>query len=216
MPGGNGQPAVGNAGSDEERVSTAAMLAAMELIRGMSDNPAASPGDQLMDDIQQAEIGPEELTQAFATLLYGFLHVFNDADLDMIWLVPEVVTPLTADVASFSGRVRGLTGKPCPQDVRGRVLVGVRAVPARNASEGSLVDTVLSRAVPTAGAGTGGVGGVHRDQRPSGAFSLGGEDREEHPPTRIENRTVQTAFGVQVAARSLHGPGRRAGHVGDA
>jgi hypothetical protein len=120
-----------------------------------------------MDDIQRAQIRPEELTQAFATLLYGFLHVFNDAELDMIvgsvtrrlrrlqlQLVPEVVTPLTAEAASFSGRVRGLTGKPCPQDVGGRVLVGVRAVTARNASEGGLVDTVLSGAVPTAGAGT--------------------------------------------------------------
>jgi hypothetical protein len=102
MPGENGQPAVGNAGFDAERVSTAALLAAMELIRGMSDNPAAIPGDQLMEDIEQAEIRPEELTQAFATLLYGFLHVFNDADVDMIvgsvtrrlrrlQLVPEVM-----------------------------------------------------------------------------------------------------------------------------
>jgi hypothetical protein len=46
--------------------------------------------------------------------------VCNDADLDMILgsvthrrrLVPEVVTPLTAEAVSFSGRVRGLTGKP--------------------------------------------------------------------------------------------------------
>jgi hypothetical protein len=102
MAGANGQPAVGNVGSGEERVSTAALLAAMELIRGMSENPAASPADQLLDDIQQAAIGPEELTQAFAPLLYGFLHVFNDADVDMIvgsvtrrlrrlQLVPEVM-----------------------------------------------------------------------------------------------------------------------------
>jgi hypothetical protein len=102
MPGENGQPAVGNAGFDAERVSTAALLAAMELVRGMSDNPAAIPGDQLMEDIKQAEIRPEELTRAFATLLYGFLHVFNDADVDMIVgsvtrrlrrlrLVPEVM-----------------------------------------------------------------------------------------------------------------------------
>jgi hypothetical protein len=102
MLGANGQPAVGNAGSDAERVSTAALLAAMELIRGMSDNPAAIPADQLLDDIQQAAIGPGELTRAFATLLYGFLQVFNDGDVDMIvgsvtrrlrrlQLVPEVM-----------------------------------------------------------------------------------------------------------------------------
>jgi hypothetical protein len=100
MPGENGQPTAGN--PDGERVSTAALLAAMELIRGMNDNPAATPGDQLVDDIRQAEIRPEELTQAFATLLYGFLHVFNDADVDLIvgsvtrrlrrlQLVPEVM-----------------------------------------------------------------------------------------------------------------------------
>jgi hypothetical protein len=101
MAGDNGQPAVGDAGSDE-RVSTAALVAAMELIRGMSENPAATPADQLLDDIGQAEIGPEELTQAFATLLFGFLQVFSDADVDMIvgsvtrrlrrlQLVPEVM-----------------------------------------------------------------------------------------------------------------------------
>jgi hypothetical protein len=84
MAGANGQPAVGNAGSDDERVSTVALLAAMELIRGMSDNPAATPADQLLDDIGQAAIGPEELTHAFATLLFGFLQVFSDADVDMI------------------------------------------------------------------------------------------------------------------------------------
>jgi hypothetical protein len=84
MAGANGQPGVGNAGSAEERVSTAALLAAMELICGMSDHPAATPADQLLDDIQQAEIGPEELTPAFAILLYGFLQVCNDADVDMV------------------------------------------------------------------------------------------------------------------------------------
>jgi hypothetical protein len=34
MAGANGQPGLGNAGSDAELVSTAALLAAMELIRG--------------------------------------------------------------------------------------------------------------------------------------------------------------------------------------
>jgi hypothetical protein len=102
MLGENGQPAIGNAGSDAERVSTAALLAAMELMRGMSDNPTATPADQLMDDIREAKIRPEELTQAFATLLYGFLQVFKTDDAPMIAgsvtrrlrrlrLVPEVM-----------------------------------------------------------------------------------------------------------------------------
>ena len=119
MPGENGQPVVGNAGSDEGRVSTAALLAAMELIRGMSDNPAATPADQLMDDIQRAEIRPEELTQAFATLLYGFLQLFNDADVDMIvgsvtrrlrrlQLVPEVM------VTRMHGAMRVATAGQSP------------------------------------------------------------------------------------------------------
>jgi hypothetical protein len=120
MPGDNGQPAVRKAGSDEERVSTAALLAAMELIRGMSDNPTATtPPDQLMDDIQGAQVRPEELTQAFATLLYGFLHLFNDADLDMIvgsvtrrlrrlQLVPEVM------VTRMRGAMRAASAEQSP------------------------------------------------------------------------------------------------------
>jgi hypothetical protein len=105
MLGENGQPTVGNAGSDEEPVSTAALLAAMELIRGMSDNPAATPAGQLLDDLQQAGIRPEELTRAFATLLYGFLQVFNDADVDMI-------------VGSVTGRLRRLQLVPEPMVTR--------------------------------------------------------------------------------------------------
>jgi hypothetical protein len=105
MAGANGQPAVGNAGSEEERVSTAALLAAMELIRGMSDHPAATPADRLLDDIQRAQIRPEELTQAFATLLFGFLQVFNDADLDLV-------------VGSVTRRLRRLQLVPKPMVTR--------------------------------------------------------------------------------------------------
>jgi hypothetical protein len=105
MPGDNGQPAVGNDRSDEERVPTVALLAAMELIRGMSDNPAATPADQLLDDIQQAEIGPEELTRAFAMLLDGFLQVCNDADVDLV-------------VGSVTRRLRRLQLVPEPMVTR--------------------------------------------------------------------------------------------------
>ncbi|HSO52273.1 MAG TPA: hypothetical protein VL330_05900 [Actinomycetes bacterium] len=96
---------MGNVGSAEERVSTAALLAAMELIRGMSDHPAATPGDQLLDDLQQAAIRPAELTRAFAALLYGFLHMFNDADVDMI-------------VGSVTRRLRRLQLVPEPMVTR--------------------------------------------------------------------------------------------------
>jgi hypothetical protein len=102
MPEQNNPPSSGMVVPDEERSSTAALVAAMEFIRGMSDNPAATPGDQLMEYIQQLEIRPEELTQAFAVLLYSFLHVFKEDDTDMIVnsvtrrlrrleLVPEVM-----------------------------------------------------------------------------------------------------------------------------
>jgi hypothetical protein len=43
----------------------------MELIGGLSDHPAATPADQLLDDIQQAPIRPEERTQAFAASFTG-------------------------------------------------------------------------------------------------------------------------------------------------
>ncbi len=115
MPGDNGQPTVRNAGPDAERVSTAVLLAAMELIRGMSDNPAATPGDQLMDNLQQAQIRPEELTKAFATLLYGFLQVFNDADVEMV-------------VGSVTRRLRRL--QLVPEPMVGRMHGAMRAAAA--------------------------------------------------------------------------------------
>jgi hypothetical protein len=58
MPEQNGPPAEGNPAPDEEQVSTAALVAAMELVRGMSGNPAATPGDQLMDDIEEGKSAP--------------------------------------------------------------------------------------------------------------------------------------------------------------
>jgi hypothetical protein len=100
---------------EEERVSTAALLAAMGLIRGMSDNPAAPPADQLIDEIRQGEIRPEELTQAFATLLYGFLHLFNDAEVDML-------------VGSVTRRLRRL--KLVPQVMVTRMHGAMRAAAA--------------------------------------------------------------------------------------
>jgi hypothetical protein len=114
MAGENGQPGVGNAGSGEERVSAAALLAAMELICGMSDHPAATPADQLLDDIQHTAIGPEELTRAFGILLYGFLQVFNDADVDMI-------------VGSVTRRLRRLQLVPEPMVTRMHGAMGAAA-----------------------------------------------------------------------------------------
>jgi hypothetical protein len=74
-------------------VSTAALLAATKPIRGLSEHPDAPPDDGLLDDLQQAAIRPEDLTQTFATLPYGFLQVINDANVD---LVVGSVTPSAA------------------------------------------------------------------------------------------------------------------------
>jgi hypothetical protein len=115
----NHPPTLGHAAPDEERTSTTALLAAMEFIRGMSDNPAATPGDQLMEYIQQVDLRPEELTQAFATLLYGFLHMFKADDANMIVdsvtrrlrrlkLVPEVM------VARMHGAMRAAAAGQSP------------------------------------------------------------------------------------------------------
>jgi hypothetical protein len=158
LPRDNGQPAVGDAGSDEERVSTAALVAAMELLRGMSDHPAATPGDQLLDDIRQAAIGPEELTQAFATLLYGFLHVFNDADLEMVvgsvtrrlWrlqLVPEVM------VTRMHGALRAVAAEQSP--LAGASSFGPIPLPRRSpgrAAAGCLLICSITSAKRAAGA----------------------------------------------------------------
>jgi hypothetical protein len=78
------------------------------------DHPAATPADQLLDDIQQAAIDPEELTQAFAALLYGFLHLFSDADVDMI-------------VGSVTRRLRRLKLVPEPMVTRMHGAMGAAA-----------------------------------------------------------------------------------------
>jgi hypothetical protein len=75
---------------------------------------AVTPGDQLLEDIQQAGIHPEELTRAFVALLYGFLHLFNDADLDMI-------------MGSVTRRLRRLQLVPEPMVTRMHGAMGAAA-----------------------------------------------------------------------------------------
>ncbi len=76
-------------------------------------------------------------------------------------------------------------GQPGPEYVRGADDVRMPSEVAGDAGEVGLGDTVLLGAVPTLGAGAGGVGGVHRNDDTTGAFSLGVQHVEEHPPTRI-------------------------------
>ncbi|SDJ90927.1 hypothetical protein SAMN05421874_10433 [Nonomuraea maritima] len=106
-------------------------------------------------------------------------------------------------------------GKPCPQDVDRRVHVGVRGMPARRTGELGLGETVLLCHVPAPGAGAGGVGGVHRDQLSTGAFSLVRENRQEHPPTRVEDASVERGLGSDVPSGLLDRARSGAGHVRD-
>ncbi len=91
-------------------------------------------------------------------------------------------------------------------------------VTARRTSELGLADTVVRSAVPASGARTGRAGRVHRDQLSTGAFSLVGQDRQEHPPARVENAPVQSGLGGRAVGkepvRVRFGPGT-AGHVRD-
>src|SRR5690606_20869682 len=110
--------------------------------------------------------------------------------------IDAYVTPPLPEGSGFSlSRFRSVAkGKPCPENVLGRVHVSVRGMPARRTGELGLGDAVLRSAVPAAGTCAGGVGGVHRDQLATGAFSLVREDRQEHPPTRIQDASVQTGL----------------------
>lgn len=83
----------------------------------------------------------------------------------------RTVTPLTPEDVSFSRRSGAEKGKPYPEDVRGADDIRMPGVAAGDTDEVGLGDTVLPRAMPTLGAGAGRVGGVHRNDDTSGAFS---------------------------------------------
>ena len=124
-----------------------------------------------------------------------------------------MVTPLSSEDDSFSGRLSGLKGKPCPEDVRCSHQIGVPGVPAGNTAEVPLAGAVLPGDVPAGRAGAGGVVGFHRHDQASGAFSLVRKDGQEYPPTRVQDRAVQARLPGDTLARRVHGPGRGAGHV---
>lgn len=92
------------------------------------------------------------------------------------------MTTPTARAAGFSGGLCCVKGQPGPEDVVGCVLVGVSKVTARKAAEHVLADAVSGSGVPAAGAPLGGVTGIDLNDQPSGAFSLGAQHAEEHPP----------------------------------
>src|SRR5512132_340398 len=113
------------------------------------------------------------------------------------------VTALPAEAGSFSSRgglTRAQPGPGC--DVACPVDIGVYR-PADGADH-----RVLPRPGASGPAGVAvdrGVGGVHEDHSPSGAFSLGGEDGRELAPAGIEDCPVESGLLRDRPARCLDG-----------
>jgi hypothetical protein len=78
--------------SDQDEVPAGAVIAAMELVKGLGDNENAMPGDELLDLIRDAGVTPEELTQGFSLLIFSFMHLL-DGPMD---LVPPLIRKLRA------------------------------------------------------------------------------------------------------------------------
>jgi hypothetical protein len=78
--------------SDQDEVPAAAVIAAMELVKGLGDNEQAMPGDELLGLIRDTGVAHEELTQGFALLIASFMHLL-DGSMDM---VPPVIRKLRA------------------------------------------------------------------------------------------------------------------------
>jgi hypothetical protein len=89
----------------DEEVPAGAVIAAMELVKGLGDNENAMPGDELLGLIRDTSVTPEELTQGFAVLIASFMHLL-DGPMDLVpalirklrelELVPEEVLPTMA------------------------------------------------------------------------------------------------------------------------
>ena len=77
---------------DQDEVPAGAVIAAMELVKGLGDDENAMPGDELLGLIRDAGVTPEELTQGFALLIHSFMHLL-DGPMD---LVPAVIRKLRA------------------------------------------------------------------------------------------------------------------------
>jgi hypothetical protein len=78
--------------SDQDEVPAGAVIAAMELVKGLGDSENAMPADELLGLIRDASVTPEQLTRGFALLTYSFMHLL-DGPMD---LVPAVIRKLRA------------------------------------------------------------------------------------------------------------------------
>src|SRR5512132_364339 len=61
--------------SDQDEVPAGAVIAAMELVKGLGSDENAMPGGELLSLIRDAGVRPEELTQGFALLIASFMHM---------------------------------------------------------------------------------------------------------------------------------------------
>jgi hypothetical protein len=76
--------------SDQDEVPAGAVIAAMELVKGLGSDENVMPGDALLSLIRDPSVGPEELTQGFALLVGSFMHML-DSPMD---LVPPLIRKL--------------------------------------------------------------------------------------------------------------------------
>jgi hypothetical protein len=83
----------------------------------------------------------------------------------------------------------GLPGPTGPEDVDGRVYVGVALVAAGQAREPRAAP-VPSRDVSAVGTGSAGVAGVDGDDRPTGTFSLIGDHGHQLAPPGVVDTTI--------------------------
>jgi hypothetical protein len=64
--------------SDQDEVPAGAVIAAMELVKGLGDNEHAMLADELLSLIRYTGVTLEELTQGFALLISSFMHLWDD------------------------------------------------------------------------------------------------------------------------------------------
>jgi hypothetical protein len=61
--------------SDQDPVPAGAVIAAMELVKGLGDNEHAMLGDELLSLVRYTGVTLEELIQGFALLISSFMHL---------------------------------------------------------------------------------------------------------------------------------------------
>jgi hypothetical protein len=109
-------------------------------------------------------------------------------------------------------------GQPGPEDVAGRIDVGVVGVTARPAAKYG-PDAIPSVDMAAVGASLGGVAGVNPDELPASIFRFVGQHPTENSPACIENGAVQGRLGggaVGIMASFVIWARRRtARHIGD-